>query len=105
MSISRIPDGNAHAIQKQQYVRAEQARAESERQANNAAVSPPTEKVDLSTTAKEIQQLKEALAKLPDVREAKIEEVQNMLKNGTYHVDAEQIAGKMVGESILDSLV
>ena len=101
MSVSRIQDGNAQIIQ-QKYLRNEQVRAESERQANSGAVSSPSEKVDLSTTAKDIQQLKDALSKLPEVREEKIQEVQKMLKDGTYKVSADQIAGKMVGESILD---
>jgi negative regulator of flagellin synthesis FlgM len=104
MSVSRIQDGNAQMIQ-QRYLRTEQARAESERQANGGAVSSPSERVDLSTTAKDIQQLKDALSNLPDVREEKIQELQKMLKDGTYNVSADQIAGKMVGESILDLLV
>jgi len=103
MSVSRIQDGNAQMIQKT-YLRNEQVRAESERQANGGAVSSPSERVDLSTRAKDIQQLKDALSKLPDVREDKVREVQKMLKDGTYNVDADQIAGKMVGESILDLL-
>jgi negative regulator of flagellin synthesis FlgM len=104
MSVSRIQDGNAQMIQ-QKYLRNEQVRAESERQANGGAVSSPSERVDLSTTAKDIQQLKDALSKLPDVREEKVQEVQRMLKDGTYKIDADQIAGKMVGESILDLFV
>ncbi len=104
MSVSRIPDGNAQAVQ-QKYLRNDQVRAEAERQTQNGTVSLPSEKVDLSTTAREIQQLKDAVSKLPDVREAKVQEVQKMLKDGTYKVTADQIAGKMVGESILDLLV
>lgn len=105
MSVSRIQDGNARAIQ-QTYLRNEQVRAESDRQANDGAVSSsPSERVDLSTTAKDIQQLKDALSKLPDVREEKIQEVRKKLEDGTYNVSADQIAGKMVGESILDLLV
>ena len=104
MSVSRIQDGNARMIQST-YLRNDQVRAESERQANDGAVSSsPSERVDLSTTAKDIQQLKDALSQLPDVREEKIREVQQKLKDGTYHVGADQIAGKMVGESILDLL-
>ncbi len=105
MSVSRIQDGNARTIQ-QTYLRNEQVRADSERQANDGAVSSsPSERVDLSTTAKDIQQLKDALSKLPDVREEKIQEVRKKLEDGTYNVSADQIAGKMVGESILDLLV
>ena len=103
MSVSRIPDGNAQIVQ-QTYLRNDQVRAESERQANSGAVSSPSERVDLSTTAKDIQHLKDSLSNLPDVREEKIQEVQKTLKDGTYNVSAEQIAGKMVGESILDLL-
>jgi flagellar biosynthesis anti-sigma factor FlgM len=101
MSVSRIQDGNAQMIQ-QKYLRNDQVRTESERQTQGGAVSSPSERVDLSTTAKDIQQLKDALSKLPDVREAKVQEIQKMLKDGTYNVSADQIAGKMVGESILD---
>jgi negative regulator of flagellin synthesis FlgM len=104
MSVSRIPDGNARTVQ-QTYLRNDQVRAEAERQTQSGTVSLPSEKVDLSTTAREIQQLKDAVSKLPDVREAKIQEVQQMLKDGTYKVGADQIAAKMVGESILDLLV
>mgnify|MGYP001305502322 CR=1 FL=1 len=104
MSVSRIPDRNAQAVH-QQYLRNDQVRAESERQANSGTVSSPSEKVDLSTTARDIQQLKDTISKLPDVREEKIQEVQKMLKDGTYNVTAEQIARKMVGGSILDLLV
>jgi flagellar biosynthesis anti-sigma factor FlgM len=105
MSVSRVQDGNARMIQTT-YLRNEQVKAESERQPRDGAVSPsPSERVDLSTAAKDIQQLKEALSRLPDVREEKIREVQQKLKDGAYHVGADQIAGKMVGESILDLLV
>ncbi len=104
MSVSRIQDGKAPMIP-QQYLRNDQVKGESERQANGGAVSLPSERVDLSTAAKDIQQLKDALSKLPDVREEKVQEVQKMLKEGTYNVSADQIAGKMVGESILDLFV
>ena len=104
MSVSRIQDGKAQMIP-QQYLRNDQVKGESERQAHGGAVSLPSERVDLSTAARDIQQLKDALSKLPDVREEKVQEVQKMLKDGTYNVSADQIAGKMVGESILDLFV
>ncbi len=80
-------------------------RAESEKQLNSGTVSPPSERVDLSSAARDIQHLRDAVSKLPDVREAKIQEVQKALKDGTYNVTADQIAGKMVGGSILDLLI
>lgn len=101
MSVSRIQDTKTQLIQ-QKYLRAEQVKAESERQVNGGTASSPTERVDLSTTAKDVQQLKEKISSLPEVREDKVREIKQKLQDGTYEVSAEQIAGKMVGETILD---
>jgi negative regulator of flagellin synthesis FlgM len=62
----------------------------------------PEEKVDLSTQAKDIQQAKSALSAVPDVREEKVQEIKSQVEQGKYNVSAEKIAGKMVGESIVD---
>ena len=62
----------------------------------------PEEKVGLSTKAKDIQQVKETIDKLPDVREEKVEDLKNQLEQGIYNVSGDKIAEKMVGESLLD---
>ncbi|NTW07812.1 MAG: flagellar biosynthesis anti-sigma factor FlgM, partial [Syntrophaceae bacterium] len=38
----------------------------------------------------------------PDIREEKIQEIKKQIDNGEYNVSGEKIAGKMVGESIVD---
>jgi negative regulator of flagellin synthesis FlgM len=77
------------------------ANANSDKQAVATAVRPE-EKVDLSTQAKDIQQAKNALSAVPDIREGKVQEIKSQVNKGTYNVSAEKIAGKMVGESIVD---
>ena len=100
MKISDIKDVNAQMIQ--QYQRGENSAVNSsDKQAINASVKPE-EKVDLSTKAKDIQQAKNALTQLPDVREEKVQEVKTQLEKGTYNIDAGKIADKMVNESIID---
>ncbi|MGH8065410.1 MAG: flagellar biosynthesis anti-sigma factor FlgM [Candidatus Entotheonellia bacterium] len=44
------------------------------------------------------------LAYAAEMREAKIRELRDMIKNGTYHVAAEQIADKMLRDTLCDHL-
>jgi len=101
MKVSDIKDVNAQMIQ--QYQRAENTAPVADKQAgSNSAAVKPEEKVDLSTRAREIQQAKVEVSKAPDVREAKVQEIKSQVEQGTYNVSGEQIASKMVGESIVD---
>jgi len=99
MKVSDIKDVNTQMIQ--QYQRNESMASVAEKQAGSAAVKPE-EKVDLSTMAKEIQQAKVEVSKVPDVREEKVQEIKGQVEKGTYNVSGEQIANKMVGESVVD---
>jgi len=65
----------------------------------------PEEKVSLSSAARDIQQAKKAIEELPDVREEKVRELKDQIETGRYDVGGEKIAGKMIGESILDVMV
>jgi negative regulator of flagellin synthesis FlgM len=84
-----------------QYQSVDNFAVSSDKQAINATVKQE-EKVDLSTKAKDIQQAKNALIKLPDVRKEKVQEIKTQGEKGIYNVNAEKIAGKMVKESIVD---
>lgn len=52
--------------------------------------------------ARDIQKAKVEVSKLPDVREEKVREIKDQVDKGTYNVSGQQIADKMVGESIID---
>ena len=62
------------------------------------------DKVALSPEAKQIQDAKKRLDSLPDVREDKVAEIKGRIEAGTYTIDGEKIAFKMVRESVLDAL-
>ena len=62
------------------------------------------DKVALSPEAKQIQEAKKSLDALPDVREDKVAEIKGQIEAGTYTIDGEKIAFKMIRESILDRL-
>ena len=62
------------------------------------------DKVALSPEAKQLQEAKKSLDSLPDVREDKVAEIKEQIEAGTYTIDGEKIAFKMIRESILDRL-
>lgn len=98
MKISGVSDASAQMIQ--QYQKNDGLRQESDRAVGG--VVAPEEKVDLSTKARDVQTAKNAMAGIPDIREEKVQDLKNRIEAGTYGVNGEQIAGKMIGESLLD---
>lgn len=62
----------------------------------------PEEKVTISARAVDIQQIKSAVAKLPEIREEKVQEIKSQIEKGAYNIKSAGIAEKMVGESFID---
>jgi negative regulator of flagellin synthesis FlgM len=102
MKISKVDDASLQMIQ--QYQKADKADKVEDRASEKAAAANlvPEEKVNLSTTAKDVQNLSSAISNLPDVREEKVQALKDQIEKGTYKVDAGKTAEKMVGESLLD---
>jgi negative regulator of flagellin synthesis FlgM len=63
-----------------------------------------TDTVVLSDAAKKIQDAKKQLDAIPDIREDKVAQLKEQIENGTYEIDAEKIADKMLRESLLNDL-
>jgi len=101
MKISDVKDVNAQLIQQYQRNDNVSASTSNEKLAGAAAVKPE-EKVNLSTMAREIHQAKVEVSKIPDVRAEKVQEIKTQVEKGTYNISGEQIASKMVGESLID---
>ena len=59
----------------------------------------------LSPTTKGIQNAQELMKRIPDVRQDKIDRLRKQLEDGTYRVDADKIADKMVKESLINDLL
>jgi negative regulator of flagellin synthesis FlgM len=63
------------------------------------------EKVQLSPKAKEMQRVKEVVEATPDVREEKVAALKEAIDKGTYEVDSNTTAEKMIRESLIDRLL
>jgi negative regulator of flagellin synthesis FlgM len=96
--ISKIKNASTTMIS--QYQKNDLAKIEPEKQA--AAQAGVSERVNLSTRAKDIQQIKQVLDKIPDTREAKVAALKQTIESGAYSIDAGKIAERMLGESLID---
>lgn len=56
--------------------------------------------VSLSSASKELQLAKKAAASAPEERSDRVEEIKQAIDEGTYEVDAEKIAEKIIGTNI-----
>lgn len=96
--ISKIKDTATPLIQ--QYQKNELTKNDADKQIG--APSALTEKVNLSARAKDIQQIRQILDQTADIREDKVLELKRQIDSGNYKINAEKIAEKMVGESLID---
>ena len=58
--------------------------------------------VVISDAAKRIQEARRQLGEIPDVREDKVSQLRSQIQNGTYEINADKIAGKMIKEGLLN---
>lgn len=56
----------------------------------------PVDQLELSTKAKEFQVAVSAFNNLPDIREAKVNEIRSRLEQGSYNVSGKEIAESIV---------
>ena len=65
---------------------------------------PPakTDTVVISDAAKRIQEIRSQLDEIPDVREEKVAHLKNQIENGTYQINADKIAEKIIKEGLIN---
>src|SRR5271169_5991542 len=65
----------------------------------------PQDKVSVSGQGKEIGRLQAEVSKLPDIRPDRVNDVKNAINTNTYNVRGESVAGKMLKEAVIDSII
>jgi negative regulator of flagellin synthesis FlgM len=61
--------------------------------------------VVISDTAKRLQEARFQLESIPDTRQDKVAEIKRRIEDGTYEINADKIANKMIRESLLNDLL
>lgn len=87
---------NRLEIQEQQLQRSHQAGQE--------PVRSDSDRVEISVRSREVQQLDQLIRSIPDVREARVEQLRQAIEDGTYNVRAEQVAEKILGGTLIDEI-
>ncbi len=71
------------------------------KQVNKTESSKPksikSDKIEISSSAKQFQVAFSELKKLPEVREARVSELKEQVQNGSYKIDSEKIAEVILG--------
>ena len=63
------------------------------------------DQVRISTRAKQFQRAYELVAQVPDIRQEKVAPLQQAIASGTYNVRGEQVANKLIANTILDTIL
>lgn len=63
-------------------------------------VAPPASGIALSSRAQQMQKAKELALAAPDINQEKVDRFKQMIKDGTYKVDAEAVAERMLDEHL-----
>jgi len=74
-------------------------RLDSKAQAPSAEY-PGTDRVELSDRARALHVAREALSRLPEIRQDRVEALKQMVQAGTYQVSSEEIAERMLAEGL-----
>ncbi|MFZ0241861.1 MAG: flagellar biosynthesis anti-sigma factor FlgM [Desulfobacterales bacterium] len=73
----------------------------------NEKSRPPatgTDSVDLSRNARGLREAQQALHDLPDIRQEKVDALKRQVENGTYDVQPDKIAARMMKEALTNDL-
>ena len=65
----------------------------------------PTESVKLSQTAKEIQKIREIVEATPEIRSDKVGQLKREIEAGSYSIDADKVAERILRESLIDTFI
>jgi negative regulator of flagellin synthesis FlgM len=63
------------------------------------------EHVKLSSAARDLQKAQEVIEATPDIREERVRQFRQEIATGNYNPKADEIAAKMLRESIIDTFV
>ena len=76
---------------------------------DQSAVNPETkvqtqvgDRVDLSPSSRMIKKIEEVALSAPDTRADKVAALKKKVESGTYQVNSDELAGKMLKESIVE---
>jgi negative regulator of flagellin synthesis FlgM len=98
--------GKNTSVNLEHYVRNIKDKRKSDAQTGKSPDEIPNDdRVVLSSKAREIQEAKKLMSSVSDIREEKVAQIRKQIQEGTYEINEEKIAGKMLKEALLNELL
>lgn len=91
--------------QVQQVVRAYADQVRRQDKATTKATERAGHEINLSPESQDFRATLQALRALPEVDEARVQELKQQIDSGTYQVDSTQVARKMLSRNLVDKLL
>lgn len=63
-----------------------------------------SDKLEISQVGKDYQVARQIVAQTPDIREDKVREIKQQIDDGTYQVDSQDVAEKLVAKYLGDNM-
>jgi flagellar biosynthesis anti-sigma factor FlgM len=63
-----------------------------------------SDKVELSSRKQQIEKIKEKVMAVPDIRQAKVDQIRQAIEAGTYNINGELVAKSMLKSNLLDEI-
>jgi len=93
--VSGYSDQKLPMVQETELKAAEQTRAQTSK--SNTA-GEKSDRVELSKGYQEVDKLRKVVMEMSDVRMERVDHIRNMIQRGTYQVDPDKVAGKILDD-------
>jgi flagellar biosynthesis anti-sigma factor FlgM len=87
------------------YIKTKVSNKKKEAMTGSSQEAKATDSVEISQTSAEIRRAKEVIKEQPEIRTEKVRVVKKEVDEGTYKVDGEKVAEKIIRENVLDELL
>ncbi|WJW74618.1 flagellar biosynthesis anti-sigma factor FlgM [Thiohalobacter sp. IOR34] len=96
IEINNLPPSQVNLEASGQSSAAAQPATEAKTDAKAPASPPPSDQISLTPEAQKLRDLETSVAELPQVDSDRVNAVKTALANGTFEINPERIAGKMI---------
>lgn len=98
-----IPEKKPSILPLRSTPRDDDAKPKSPGETSSVQEAASGDRVKLSQQVRELHAARAAISQMPDIREEKVTAIRAQIEAGTYKVDSEKIAAKMIAEALFDT--
>ena len=99
-----IPGNEIRKVSQQKFTGKQSAEKSGSKPASSQTLGgqPPAEQISVSSKAKDMQRAHEVIKSSPDIRTEKVNRIKKEIADGTFRVETEELAGKILKDIITE---